>query len=732
MSLLSQTDTNMKNHKFIPLIFAMILLISIVNVMAAESAVQAAQSFAKICGGDVEGLVMDFGPEALQQVKQAASLGTCLETVGSTCLIDLAKGQIKSQATSVALTSLVQAVPQAGPVITTFNTVKTFVSTGSKLGKECLQLNKEGMIESGSMKIKQPDGTEKNIDMKNMKYNFDEKKGVGTYTFGKGGYAKMGDDEYKNVDEESVIYTDKSGNIIGASLRANAEGGVYKFPGINPIEAKNLRIDYQKDAAGNGKARLYGKVGQTFDYSYEQGGILSKKQITINGGIGIVNIAGNCFEDLDHPGKKTECIMGDFQIDDNKFQGVVGITKDGFYLSNKIGGLTYANSKMTNNNLGIDVSGKDMYVTSNPDSVKNSLYKNYVAYDRTTEKLALHGTMGVDFTKTKFADLGDKKVSLIMNGGTFEIQKDKSTKFGLVTYSPEKDKSLMMTGGENLLTNQEGKSHLEKFGNGVPIKANIEGKIYDLSKNQACVTSQAEAAAPPMSSLKKFITGKDVLGIGSFCQLVVDWAKKPVEDGKIEPVGNGYYITQAGEGMGKLFAEKTSSSGDNSHDFYYVLENSEKVENEIGGYIFSETKRTYDIYVEIDGKAEQIAKGLELTDENPSNKGSKLEQTLNDKIGEPIKYIDKSKTYVDSNNQPIQIHQVIVDGKAGLYKELGTSTATGDISKTQEGYRDDQGQLVRKAIVNGQEIWFRTTDTIGAQQVLEVKIGNKKELRIKK
>lgn len=235
--------------------------------------------------------------------------------------------------------------------------------------------------------------------------NFAKSENENTLTFLKGGSAKIGESDYKNVEEGSSIKLDNAGKITFADLTAS-EDAVFTFDKTDYKLLKGGRIKYE-----GGKAVIYGNEGSSFEFKEKSSGTFTD-----------ISLLGKSVE-FEKSGENS-ILTGNFKIGEDEIKGLDGVgratlSKNGRIL--EIGQGTDATIGGINNK----VSGENlkMYYEDNfnPLEYKN---ENYINYGK--EKISANGT-GFSFNLGKTNKIfGDMKTNfeVTLNGGNMEISKD--------------------------------------------------------------------------------------------------------------------------------------------------------------------------------------------------------------------------------------------------------------------------------------------------------------------
>ena len=184
----------------------------------------------------IEDLVISLGQNyvinsvpAIGQIYSAVQIAQQIVTVSAT----FATGGIAGVAAlggQVALSTLVNIAGEKGLEVIVGKEVAGTVLQIQNYGKILLKdsefkdikIGKDGVIESGSIKIKQADGTDKKLEIKNLKFSSDENSGLGTYTFEKDGTLAIGNAVYKSIAEGGTIKIDNKGNLVEAKITSTA------------------------------------------------------------------------------------------------------------------------------------------------------------------------------------------------------------------------------------------------------------------------------------------------------------------------------------------------------------------------------------------------------------------------------------------------------------------------------------------------------------------------------
>jgi len=205
----------------------------------------------------------------VQMAEQAATLAAAV-TAGPAAIAALGGDFALSQLKSVGLNKLL-----GEKVISTISQVDSYgklLQKGSEF--QDLEIDKKtGLIINGSISIKQKDGTDKKINLKDVGLSVDDKTGISTFTFGEKGSLQVGNLKYENIKKGGVIKTDKEGNVVEASFTSSA-ASTYVFGKGEPLTvAGNTKVIYK-----DGVIDVYGssfKYGDTQINNYDTSGEVS-------------------------------------------------------------------------------------------------------------------------------------------------------------------------------------------------------------------------------------------------------------------------------------------------------------------------------------------------------------------------------------------------------------------------------------------------------------------------
>jgi len=389
---------------------------------------------------------------------------------------------------------------------------------------------------------------------------------------------QIGNYSYSNINEGSSWQLDSNGSLVSAYIGVNDKGGKYEFPGVKPIDARNVNINYKKDEFGNGYAMVNGKTGEGFDYQY---GDSDTRHIFFKGTKG-VTIHSGCFKDPDSSGKSTECFYGDdYEINGYEMKEcMAGIKEDGYWISNPADS---PSAEIINKNWGVEVSvDKEFYMTTDPESAKNSEYfkDKFIAWDEDQDMLVANGQFSnIKLTGTNFANVNDSNLlKFSLYGGETEI------KNGAFTYSPDisdPNSRIIIDDGPKHLAYIDGEVrpaemyHNAQYGV-VPASLSVDDQKVDMSaiKTQAsyCTAPISQTGQAIASMTAKIITGKDV-GQPA-CTAVVDWTSAYQEQ-TIKtinsPNDNKYLdVRVAGDYRGDIYPKGSFvvSSGNNKYTIF--------------------------------------------------------------------------------------------------------------------------------------------------------------------
>lgn len=142
----------MKNKTYLAcgISLIIVLTLSLFSMsISAQQEIETAQTFAKLCGGDVgEVVVKELGDskikgafDAAYKVKQGAQ---CL-AIPTSCVGELVKGYAKNFVTSQALEVATAAIPEVAPALAAYNMVSGLVQAGSTIKEGCLDVDTKGM-----------------------------------------------------------------------------------------------------------------------------------------------------------------------------------------------------------------------------------------------------------------------------------------------------------------------------------------------------------------------------------------------------------------------------------------------------------------------------------------------------------------------------------------------------------------------------------------------------------
>jgi len=300
----------------IALIFG-ILLLSFMAVTYAQT--ENLEAFATMCSGDTKEIAMSFGPQEVQTAVKAYEIGGCITTYGATCVASIAEGQIKAAATQQLLNSLVTAVPQIGPAITTYNAVNGFISTGSKIQKGCLKMDKSGTIYEMDPIDISADKKGNAQDISNIFY---------------GNNAKLNDNQ--RIFGKNIKLSNKDKNFL-----IDANNSLVKINGKEAnLASGNIKISRIQDNKGNITGTnvesadiVIGKGGGTLKFGNYEGTFKEGTKVLFNSTTGFSFPAGQAGKSffmssnginssilLGNSSASVKLVNGKYKIEDNNFE----------------------------------------------------------------------------------------------------------------------------------------------------------------------------------------------------------------------------------------------------------------------------------------------------------------------------------------------------------------------------------------------------------------------------
>lgn len=314
-----------------------------------------------------------------------------------------------------------------------------------------------------------------------------------TLTFLDRGSVNISGDLFENVEKDSSIVLDSSGNIKSADLTASGDTS-FNFKGDGTYKIlKGERIKYE-----NGKAIISGKAGDSIGFKPE---LLDESGNNI-GKFSNIKLNGDSI-DIEKAGESTT-IKGNFDMGDNSIKGIgnnageITVSKDG-----RISEI-WTGTDATMKGVNFKVSGKtlNIYYDENFD-VSSHVNENYFNYG--INKISAGGTgfssdLGKtnnifgDMKTTKYVDtvIGTKTrdlgFTLDGNGGNLEISRD--TTNSDLGFNIKGDGDYIINNGRAIIESQE----ISKIVNGkltptgessLFVKANEdkEGLLYSYNLN---------------------------------------------------------------------------------------------------------------------------------------------------------------------------------------------------------------------------------------------------------
>jgi len=576
-----------------------------------------------------------------------------------------AQGMVIGEVVGQAYQEIAKSSPEAAQAISVFNQVKEVVDDGMAVVGE-IQMDNNGFIETG---IFQSKDKSTNIELKNVKLEYDRNLNLNTYTTGKNGgtisFAVKAPGQgsvtvFRNLQEGSVIKTDLNGAIKSADIKLTEQGKFTIGGNRELICQKDSRIVYENDIL---------KVFSEND----------------------INYAGRILKPLDKSiSLKGDIIEGKFRLNNVDFDGIMGLEADGYLL--KSGTLRY-NGLILSKNSDKDIffmnreSIDYSYARANGYNIDFSKYKisdyfydqgigsEYADYALMAEDgITFKGNMKVNFQE------GNPWIALKKNS-IFEIDSTKgevllsSGMTGISSFNLPADDSKISLKNGNLnfiFDKKSGKDFMSIIENnkaeigGTPQTISFSNNIFKIDKNNKLTGSKL---IYPLEIEKNF----------NLRQKLEDLKNLPSNlAGKIEDKIALFFQEEPEESLtapkqvelqdGTIFYELNSPLADNTK-IYGKVYAKEKIESSFGASFYPvREKEGYSLYYmgadNVPLKMQYGISGFKLTDKL-------LEQTILRSFGEPIEEVyvtyRNERAVVAGTNEPV--YPRIIEGKTYWFKK---------------------------------------------------------------